>query len=477
MAISQSLVMIARLIRVKFAAIFLGVEGVGLVSLYFGNIDLIKEFAGFGMHQSGVRSLASSDSVSELEKIKSILLSYFFSAAVLVLITISITSQWLAEVLLGNPELWSTIILLALLASISLVTSHATQLLQSQRKVSSIARLNVIIAIVSSIVCALFYSFYGVDGILWSMLMNSIISIGIHYLTIRNSISKKFTFILSNKNRITVYKLLGLGGALMWNSLLVLGVAQATRVFLNHLEGISAVAYYSAAFSLSALFLNFILSAMSTDYYPSLCKVANKPKEANDLANNQLEIGIYLSLTGLILTLLFAPEALYLAYDKGFEPALQLLQLLCLGCAFRVLNWPLGFFVLAHNKSKLFVIIQTVFQLIHLIGAYIGYKLYGLNGIPLGFIAMNIAGMFFMQWITRTKFSYKGNSKTLFATILFISTMIITYYAKDIFGRYNIFSIICKGAVVSAIGACCLLKLTTLLGIKNFSDLKKLKNA
>ncbi len=59
---------------------------------------------------------------------------------------------------------------------------------------------------------------------------------------------------------------------------------------------------YSAAFALSGMFVNFVLQAMGSDYYPRLTSVATNKAMMNRMVNEQTEIGLLLGVPGLLAT-------------------------------------------------------------------------------------------------------------------------------------------------------------------------------
>ena len=466
--------MVARLIRIKFAAVLLGPEGIGLLSFYLGNTDLWKKFLNFGVSQSGVKTLVSASSESETNRIKSALFTYFFTVSIICIVSFSLFSPTMAWFFLGDSGRWKEIVILSIVTALGLLASHGPQLLQASREVSAIARVNLFSAVSNALISFFCFKYYGINGVLGGAVFHALVVLFINYGAVKKMLVLSPRFPINRDFWADIKPILKLGGALTWNGVFALAVAQAVRVYLNNVEGINAVAYYSAAFSLSALFLNFVLSAMAADYFPTLCKLIDSPSEANNLANKQIEMGVLLSLAGLLATVLLAPEAIVIAYTDGFEDAIPLMRTFALGCAFRVLNWPLGFFLLAGGRSALFAGTQTFYQSLHLCGSYLGYIWFGFEGLAYGFLMMNILAFFVNRLICRREFGYRGTSNSNFATVLILAVLSISY----LICFFGVFEgrelLVFRLSICALVGVVSIWRIFRLLEIRSLSDLKVL---
>jgi PST family polysaccharide transporter len=182
-----------------------------------------------------------------------------------------------------------------------------------------------------------------------------------------------------------------LGLAMMFSSLMVSAVTYATVALITKQEGTNAVGLYSAAFTLSGIFVNFVLSAMAADYYPRLTSVATNRIEMSRLVNEQTEIAILLALPGLIFTLAFSPWLIEILYSREFLHATELLHWFILGCMGRVISWPLGFVILALGKGRWFLLTETSFNLMHFTMIVVGLNYFGLEGVSVAFFLMYLS--------------------------------------------------------------------------------------
>jgi PST family polysaccharide transporter len=114
------------------------------------------------------------------------------------------------------------------------------------------------------------------------------------------------------------------------------------------------------------MFAGFIIAAMGTDFYPRLTAVAHDNVQVNRLVNEQIEIGILLSLPGLLGTLAFAPWVMRLLYSVKFLPAAELLPWFVVGVFFQVVMFPMGYIQRAKAAARWIYIAQTSANVSHL---------------------------------------------------------------------------------------------------------------
>jgi PST family polysaccharide transporter len=223
-----------------------------------------------------------------------------------------------------------------------------------------------------------------------------------------------------------------LGLAMMFSSLMVSAVSYATVALITKQEGLEAVGLYSAAFTLSGIFVNFVLGAMAADYYPRLTGVAANKIEMGRLVNEQTEIAILLALPGLLFTLAFAPWIVEILYSREFFHATELLHWFILGCMGRVISWPLGFVMLALGKSRWFLLTETIFNLIHIAMIAVGLKYFGLEGISAAFFLMYLGYIAAVYLVCRHLIGFfwtiEGRRIAVFALTALGATFIVCRY-------------------------------------------------
>jgi PST family polysaccharide transporter len=254
--------------------------------------------------------------------------------------------------------------------------------LQGMRRIGDLARLNVIGAGVGTVVAVALYGWLGLRGIIPSLLLIALIQLIVTWRFSRRVAVPKVQLTWKESLQ-TSSRMIRLGLVFMWNGLLIALVAYLTRSWISQELDLVAVGIFTAAFSLSGMFVNFILGAMGADYYPRLTAVNHDHDAMRRLVNEQAEIGLLLAVPGLLATLTLAPWIVRLFFTSEFLPAAELLQWFVLGCLGRIISWPLGFVMLALGKARWFFATETSANFLHLGMIWIGLSLVGLEGVAI----------------------------------------------------------------------------------------------
>jgi PST family polysaccharide transporter len=253
-----------------------------------------------------------------------------------------------------------------------------------------------------------------------------------------------------------------LGLAFMWSGLLAAASGYVTRVMITQKISLEAVGIFSAAFALSGMFVNFIFSAMGSDYYPRLTAVSSDPDAMNRLINEQTEIGVLLAVPGILATLSFSPWIVQIFYTAEFLPATDLLQWFILGCAVRILSWPLGYVILALGKGYWFFLTCTFIELSHIVLIWFGLTLFGVEGSAFAYFMMCLLHLFLMYGFSRywTGFLWSASNKRL--VLMAVPIIFIAFIAVNVMSLwYSTFvgvlvslisSIYCLRALVQHVG-------------------------
>ncbi len=349
------------MVRTKVVAGLLGTSGLGLVGIYLSIIGTFASVAGLGIGSSGVREIAeaegSGDEARMVATVKTLrrvcwltgLLGWLLSAA----------AAWpLSRWAFGNDGHGWAIAFLGLTILLGSISAGQTALLQGIRRIGDLARIQVIAAVLGTLVTLGLYSWLREDGIVPVLISSAVIQLLVSWYYARKiqpchvAQSWKETFHRS-KN------LISLGLAFMWSGLVGSLFALGIRALIVRELGLEANGIYQAAWGMSGMFAGFILGAMGTDFYPRLTAVAHDHATVNRLVNEQTEIGVLLALPGLVGTLAFAPWLMHLFYSAKFLPGAQLLPWFVIGISGQIISWPMGFILLAKGEKIWFVVSET----------------------------------------------------------------------------------------------------------------------
>jgi antigen flippase len=401
------------MVRTKVLADLLGTSGVGLVGIYLSITGTLASLAGLGIGSSGVREIAeaegSGDEARLAATVKTLrrvcwltgLLGWLLSAV----------AAWpLSRWAFGDDRHGWAIALLGLTILFGTISGGQTALLQGIRRIGDLARIQVIAAVLGTLVTLGLYGLLREEGIVPVLISSAAIQLLVSWHFARKvkpcdlAQSWKETFHRS-KN------LISLGLAFMWSGLLASLFAVGIRALIVRELGLDANGIYQAAWGLSGMFAGFILGAMGADFYPRLTAAANDHATVNRLVNEQTELGVLLALPGLVGTLAFAPWLMQLFYSAKFLPGADLLPWFVLGISGQVISWPMGFILLAEGEKTWFLASETIAHVIKFtVAAALLYRM-GLVGTaiayPILYLLYTVGLLLLSGHLTGFRWSYQ----------------------------------------------------------------------
>lgn len=419
--------------RAKAVAILLGPSGVGLVGMYATLIGFVGMIAGLGIGNSAVREITEANSSGDQTR-----LGY----STVILRRVSIFTGllgWLLTALLawplckwtfGSTERTGALALLGATLFLGAVSAGQSALLQGCRRISDIARMSVVSAVISTAISIGLYAFLGERGIIPVFLAGGLISLATSWWYARRinivSVDPSWREMIPATKRMVQ-----LGLAFMWGGVLTTGCTLLIRSEVVNLFGLSGNGIYQSAWTLSGMFAGFILGAMGTDFYPRLTAASVDNLQLNQLVNEQMEIGILLALPGLVGTLMFAPLAMHIFYSKEFLGGAILLPWFVLGVFGRVVSWPMSYIMMAKGASKWFATSETAANVVHFILAYSLMRSLGLWGVAAAFAILYVLYTLAVFLITRhlTGFFWtRGTIRLLLLSSALVITGMMTQY-------------------------------------------------
>lgn len=426
---AAGITMLLGMVRIKFAAVLIGTTGVGLNASFTAIQTLIGTLAGLGLQSSAVRDIAAAVSKDDQQEIGRKVLTLrriCWLTGLIGMVTMMLLSPMISQITFGHQNHALDIAALGLVILFANLSGGQIALIQGMRRIGDIARVNIFAAILGTVAAISFYATLGLKGIVPALVTTTAAQLLLSWFFARQ-VQVPAANLTWRQTFAEASGMTRLGIVLMWNGLMGSGVAYLTIMFITEHEGTQAVGLYSAAFALSGIFVNFVLSAMSADYYPRLTGVASDKPSMVRMVNEQTEIGLLLALPGLLATMVFAPWLLKIFYTSEFVGAVELLQWFILGCLGRVISWPMGYIMLALGKSSWLVVSESVIHAIHVVFIYIGVQIFGLAGVAQAFFLLYVLHIPVTFFIGH-KLIYFSWSKSTLATIMisiFVSALVL----------------------------------------------------
>jgi len=351
---AQGINYLVGMVRTKLVAVLLGPSGVGLVGLYMSATELVGTITGLGIGSSGVREVAeacgSGDDEQVARTVKTLRRVCWFTG-LLGWLCCAALSYPLSVYTFGSGERAWAIAILGATILISAVSGGQNALIQGMRRISDLARMAVLGAVVATVVAVGLYAWLGQQGIVPVLIVTAAVNLGFSWWFARKIqvAPVTLTWVETFGN---AKQLVHVGLAFMYGAVLFTVTGLIIRSLIVKKYGLDANGIYQASWGISGMFAGFIFNAMGTDFYPRLTAVAHDNEHVNRLVNEQTEIGILLALPGMLGTLIFAPWVMRLFYTSRFLAGADLLPWFLVGVFAQVIAFPIGFIQRAKGEAR-----------------------------------------------------------------------------------------------------------------------------
>ncbi len=399
---------IISIIRSKIVAILLGPAGMGIFGLFTTTINLIGGITNFGLSNSAIRNIAAandSNDYSRIAKVVSVVKKLVWLTGLLGSLVTLVLAPWLSSATFGNTQYSSAFYWLAISLLFNQLTVGQNVLLQGMRKLTYLAKANMLGSLLSLVVSIPLYYLYKLNGIVPAMVLTSICSMFISWYYSRNI--KLETVTPTRKETIVEAKdMLRMGFLLSVSGFITLGESYLIRIYINNTGSLDDVGFYNAGFAIIGTYVGMVFTAMGTDYYPRLSMVAKDNEKAKELINQQAEIAILLLAPILCVFLIFINWAVMILYSHQFTPVSELIHWAALGMYFKAASWAIGFVFLAKGNGKLFFWSEVAALSYLFLFNVIGYKFWRLEGLGMSFLAAYLVCYFQVFYIAKIKYNF-----------------------------------------------------------------------
>lgn len=433
---SQVVNMLMGLIRTKVIAVLLGAIGVGLIGIYQNIVDMVRAFSGLGLDMGSMREIAKADSSGDSKKVTytvSVFKRWFIGTAILGALTCILLSYPISKWAFEDTEHALPIMALAATVFFIAISTGRSVVLQGLRRISFMAKATVLESILGIFIIIPIYYFFGIDGVIPVLILNSIVV----FLCVNHFYRKlKIEPInVSNKEAFKVgMSTLRLGIFIIAGNIFSTVSMFAIRTYIGREMDMESVGLFQSAWSITAVYIGLILGSTGSDTYPRLCAVADDKAQVKRLINEQLYI-ILIIATPIIVGMLLLPDlALSLLYTSKFSAAKSILLWQVAGSFFKVLASPVASVMLAKNKGKLYLISEAVFYITYLLISYLLISQIGIAAVGLAYMVAYIVYLAVALIIVNNISGFTWNASVMqmivFSIVFIIVTGLLAYYAK-----------------------------------------------
>jgi PST family polysaccharide transporter len=411
---AQIVNIVLSILRMKVLAMLLGPSGVGLLSIFSNFKEMVAMGAGLGLGGSGVREIASAKGDMEaLSRVRRVLFGTLFVQGVLAMAAVWMLRERLAIWLLDDAGYATGVGLIGVAVLLTLLTNSQTALLLGMRHISDLARVTVLGALGGTLVGLLAVWYWGQNGLIWFILAQPLATVLVaHYFTQRLPRPATVSLSLPESWRIW-HSIAQLGIVFMLGGLATTATLLLIRSRVTQELGLDAAGHFAAAWSITMIYVGFLLQAMGADFFPRLTEVIDDRAAANRLMNDQSQLALALAGPVLLLMIGGAPWLIRLLYSAELDPAATLLQWQSVGNVFQLASWPLGFAFVAANRAKLALFLGVNFNILFIVALWVGFPLIGLNAAGIGFLFAYIVHFAVLDHLARRLLGFRWQPLSL----------------------------------------------------------------
>jgi PST family polysaccharide transporter len=412
-------------VRTKAMALILGPSGVGLAGLYGSIADVSTGVAGMGVNSSGVRQIAEAVGSSDKERIArtaAVLRRTSVALGVLGTVLVIALSRQISQFTFGTPEHVTAVCLLSFAVLLRVIADGQCALIQGMRHIADLAKITVAGALTGTLVgIPIVYVFreHGIAPALVAVAASTLVA----SWWFRRKIRLPHSWMSASQARRETAALLKVGAAFMASAMMMMGSAYAIRIMILRGHGFEATGLYQSAWTLGGLYVGFILQAMGADFYPRLTAVAQDDAACNLLVNQQARIGLLLAGPGVIATVTAAPLIMAVFYSSQFAGAVPILRWICLGMTLRVINWPMGFILLAKGRQNLFFWSDLAWTVSHVVLVVLSLGTFGLHGAGFAFFASYVLHGGLTYFVVHRISGFSWSKNNLHSARVFLFTL------------------------------------------------------
>ena len=421
------------IVRYKVIALLLNPAGLGLEGVFRSISALALTIFGMGISESGARQVALAYKEGNSSHITTIHSALKRIALLLGILGTGLLLMFRKEIsffTFQSRDYSLDIALLSFTIILGTISGSQIALLQGARKISSLAKINVLGPIWGTLLSVPIIFFLRMRGIVSYLLIMAATNLIASWWYSRKIQIPKLKSSWAESFRYTK-PLVGLGTAFMIGTLIAYGTSYIIRFFLIRNLGLDSAGHFQASVALSYVYAGLIFKAMGTDYYPRLSRASGDVKECNAIVNEQIEVGLLLALPGIIATITFAPQVLMIFYSSQFLPAVEVLRWQILGVLLQLIAYPLGYVLRAKGAGTLFMITELFGSLSYLGAAWIGVEKIGLPGIGVAYFIYNALYLILIIAIVKYKYgiiiSNKNTSVYIFAFMSTSLSLVLAY--------------------------------------------------
>lgn len=380
----------------------------GIVGLLTSTTGFVSALTNFGLGTSAVKNVAAASATGDearVSKIVTVLRRLVWITGCLGMILTAVLSPWLSQLTFGNRDYTLAFIWISVTLLFQQLSSGQMVVLQGLRKLNYLARANVTGSLMGLLIAVPIYYKWRIDGIVPVIIISSLASMLLSWYFARK-VGVRSVEVTKEETLAEGREMLKMGFMISLSGLIATAASYLVRIYISNTGGVEQVGLYAAGFAIIGTYVGMVFTAMGTDYYPRLSSVANDNTKSRELINQQAEVAILILAPILAVFLVFINWVVILLYSTKFVAVNEMIHWAALGMYFKAASWSVAFILLAKGASQLFFWNELLANLYVLVFNIVGYKIAGLEGLGISFMAAYFLYLLQVFFLAKIKYEF-----------------------------------------------------------------------
>ncbi len=413
---AQGVSVLLGMVRNKFASIFLGAAGIGVISLYNRTIQLFSDLTSLSLSLSAVRRMSDAydneDASSVVDCVK-VVRSIALLTGIVGMLLLALFAPLVACRMSSAGDY--SVLHLVLLSPVVLfmaVSGGELAILRGVKQPAKIALYTLWTAVSAVLVTVPLYYVVGAAGIAPAIFVVALLQMGgaLFFSTpLYPYKASPFSWKLLRQG-LDIVKL---GAGYIYATILVSGSMWLIYQVINAFDGDEAVGFFAAGYMFVGMLPSILFAAFDSDYYPRLAGIFANLDKRNAMVNGHIEVHLFLQVPVILCVVFLLPWLLPLFYREEFLVALPMAQVAVMALLFHIMTYPISFLPVSKGDTLIFALQETAYNLSFVGLTLLGYNHWGWLGAGVGMALARILDLLVVCSIARLKYSFHLSARAV----------------------------------------------------------------
>jgi O-antigen/teichoic acid export membrane protein len=379
---------IVGLLKIKLCAVILGATGIGIFNQLNFLSNKMSTFTLLSTGEALVKQIAESiDAENSNKLLLAALKSYILLVTVFMIASLAVLyalSETITLYVFGDIKYFQVFLVAVVSLPLLIVNSIPYSIMRAMKDIKTIAISRVVSVIINILHTLPLIYFWSLEGAVVSVFLSHLVSLFINVLYAKKLYFSRFniTFLSIIKADLLdkyVKELIRFSGFGLSIGLYVIVSEFVCRAIVVSYLGVDAIGLYSPIIMWSSLFTGFLIPALTTHLYSSLCQT-KKNSEISNLLNDGLRLATLGLLPLLFLAIPFREFIITLFYSLEFIAVEKYLPYHFIGVVFQVWFSVLSSSMTSTGRIKQHGVFRFLFLSLDILITYVCVIQWGLYG-------------------------------------------------------------------------------------------------